>query len=357
MGEIVLESLGKKFGNVTAVENVDLHIKNGEIISILGPSGCGKTTILRLIAGLETPSTGKIYIDGEPVSSPTGIKPPEKRNLGMVFQNYAIWPHMNVFQNVAYPLKYKEVEKKVQQDRVRQTLSLVGMEGMEKRYPKELSGGQQQRVALARALIMEPTAMLLDEPLSNLDAKLRERMRFEIMELHRKLRLTVVYVTHDQSEAMVLSDRIILMQNKRIAQIGTATGIYREPLSQFVADFVGAANFIESRLVKIEGKNGTVQLEQTEVPVVLPCVVPEPENVPAGTSGLFFVRPEDINLTPPQDSEIVGTVSLSTFFGDFIDYRIDVFGRDLQVKMGPDTDFADGDHVGVVINRGVFIQS
>ncbi|MBP7200933.1 MAG: ABC transporter ATP-binding protein, partial [Mesotoga sp.] len=218
MSKVVLKGLSKSFGEVNVVNNIDLEINDREFLSFLGPSGCGKTTTLRMIAGFDMPTTGEIFI-GERLVSSVDKKifvPPEERNVGMVFQNYAVWPHMDVFKNVAYPLKIKKTGADEMKERVLKVLSMVKLTGMEKRYPHQLSGGQQQRVALARALVMEPDVMLLDEPLSNLDAKLREEMRFEIKDIQRRVGVTIIYVTHDQAEAMAMSDRILLLHNARV---------------------------------------------------------------------------------------------------------------------------------------------
>ena len=238
----------KKFAETAAIDGLDLDIGNGEFISLLGPSGCGKTTTLRLIAGFLRPDAGEIRVDQKVISSPSILIPPERRNMSMIFQTYAIWPHMTVFQNVAYGLKLKklagaEIEKKV--DRM---LRLVHLDMLAGRYPGELSGGQQQRVALARSLVVEPQILLLDEPLSNLDANLREEMRFEIRRLHEEFRITTVYVTHDQAEAMVTSDRIAVMHQGRIVQLGTPEEIFDRPKTRFVAEFIGKTNILRGRL-------------------------------------------------------------------------------------------------------------
>ncbi|MDD4479781.1 MAG: ABC transporter ATP-binding protein, partial [Mesotoga sp.] len=247
MSKVVLKGLSKSFGEVNVVNNIDLEINDREFLSFLGPSGCGKTTTLRMIAGFDMPTTGEIFI-GERLVSSVDKKifvPPEERNVGMVFQNYAVWPHMDVFKNVAYPLKIKKTGADEMKERVLKVLSMVKLTGMEKRYPHQLSGGQQQRVALARALVMEPDVMLLDEPLSNLDAKLREEMRFEIKDIQRRIGVTIIYVTHDQAEAMAMSDRILLLHNARVQQLGTPRDLYERPENQFVADFIGLINFLK----------------------------------------------------------------------------------------------------------------
>ncbi len=252
MASITLTSIEKYFGKNHVIKNMNLEIKDGEFVTLLGPSGCGKTTTLRMIAGFEKPSSGEIRIGDEIVfSNERGINvPPEERNIGMVFQNYAVWPHMTVFENVAYPLKIRKVAKSEIEERVTKMLEIVRLRGFEDRYPYQLSGGQQQRVAFARALVYSPSILLLDEPLSNLDAKLREEMRFEIKDLQKRLGITVVYVTHDQSEAMAMSDRIVVLKDGEIQQIGTPVEIYEHPANEFVADFIGSANFFDVKVEK-----------------------------------------------------------------------------------------------------------
>jgi iron(III) transport system ATP-binding protein len=240
MSEVHFENVSKKFNETFAVNDINLIISHGEFVSFLGPSGCGKTTTLRMIAGLEENTHGKIYFDKEIVSQPQKkiFLPPEKRNVGMVFQSYAVWPHMNVFENVAYPLKLKKMHKQEIEAEVLKILKVVELDGLEKRKSHELSGGQQQRIALARGLVMKPRILLLDEPLSNLDAKLREKMRKDIRRIQREYNLTMVYVTHDQKEAFQMSDRVVVMNKGRIEQIGRPTEILKEPATVFVEDFI-----------------------------------------------------------------------------------------------------------------------
>ena len=245
MSVITIDHVTKSFGDVKVLKEFTEEFKDGEFITFLGPSGCGKTTMLRIIAGFEKPTTGEIRIDGKVVSSKDVFVPPEKRGIGMVFQSYAVWPHMNVFDNVAYPLKIQKVPKAQIKEKVSEILEIVHLSQYANRMPSQLSGGQQQRVALGRALIGEPKLLLLDEPLSNLDAKLRESMRYEIKEIQRKLKITVVYVTHDQVEAMTMSDRVFVINRGVVQQVGSPIEIYRRPKNQFIADFVGKVNFIK----------------------------------------------------------------------------------------------------------------
>ena len=245
MSTVSIKNVTKVYDDETVIDTFNAEIKDGEFITLLGPSGCGKTTLLRMIAGFRKPSTGSISIAGKIVSDDTTFVPPERRGIGMVFQTYAVWPHMNVFDNVAYPLKIQKLKKDEIKKRVDAILEIVHLSQYEKRMPSQLSGGQQQRVALGRALVAEPKLLLLDEPLSNLDAKLRESMRFEIKDIQKKLGITVVYVTHDQVEAMTMSDRVFLINNGVVQQVGSPLEIYRHPVNQFVANFVGKANFLK----------------------------------------------------------------------------------------------------------------
>jgi ABC-type Fe3+/spermidine/putrescine transport system ATPase subunit len=245
MTKLALRGLAKRFGNFAAVDGIDLELEAGEFVSLLGPSGCGKTTTLRMIAGFMDPTAGTISVDGQILSSPAGSVPPERRRMSMIFQSYAIWPNMTVEQNVAFGLELRKLSAAEVKRRVRQVLEVVQMSQLISRYPAELSGGQQQRVALARAIVIEPEVLLLDEPLSNLDANLREEMRFEIRRLHDEFRITTVYVTHDQTEAMVTSDRIAVMNQGRIEQIAKPHALYNKPRTRFVAGFIGRTNIVE----------------------------------------------------------------------------------------------------------------
>ena len=258
MSTVTIKNLTKSFGSSQVLKEFNEVFRDGEFVTLLGPSGCGKTTMLRMIAGFEIPTTGEIWIDDKLVSGGKTFLPPEKRDIGMVFQSYAVWPHMNVFDNVAYPLQIKHVKREEIRTRVDKILETVHLSRYADRLPNQLSGGQQQRIALARALVAEPNLLLLDEPLSNLDAKLRESMRFEIKDITKSLGISVVYVTHDQTEAMAMSDRIFLINNGIVQQSGTPDEIYNHPANQFVADFLGKVDFFKG-----VAENGTIHLSDS----------------------------------------------------------------------------------------------
>ena len=308
MAGVRLLTLTKRYGeNVAAVRDLTLEIRHGELLSLLGPSGCGKTTTLRLIAGFLAPDAGEIWLGDRRLSSAGETVPPERRGMSMLFQSYAVWPHKTVAENVTYGLKFRAVPRAEWPARLRQALALVRLEGYADRYPGELSGGQQQRVALARALIVEPTILLLDEPLSNLDAHLREEMRFEIRRVHEAFQITTVYVTHDQAEAMVTSDRIAVMNAGRIEQIGTPVEIYERPATAFVAGFIGRTNLLQGRV----GADGRVACEGGLE--LLAAAGPEH---PAGTAVSVSIRPHTIALAPapPRGAGHPGERARSTSF-------------------------------------------
>ena len=319
MSEVRIEHVFKRFGSVTAVNDFNLVVKDGEFVSILGPSGCGKTTTLRMIAGFERATEGEIYIGEQCVSS--SIKgyfaPPEKRDIGMVFQSYAVWPHMTVAENVGYPLKIQKVDKTERERRVQEMLELVHLGEYGKRYPNQLSGGQQQRVALARALVAEPGLLLLDEPLSNLDAKLRESMRFEILEIQKKTGITVVYVTHDQGEAMAMSDRVVVMSMGVVQQIGAPHEIYTQPANKMVADFIGLVNFMEG-----EAKGDRVFLKGSNISF--------PNTSKVTGEATIAVRPENITMSL-DGGQIEGQLTHRFYLGDAVDYRVKVGDHDVRV--------------------------
>ncbi len=346
MPQLRLEGVTKRFGSVVAVDDVNLGIEHGEVMSILGPSGCGKTTTLRLIAGFLKPDKGRILMGGSDVTD----LPPEKRNVGMVFQNYALWPHMTVYDNIAFGLKIRKMPKEEIRRKVREVLELVRLEGFESRYPPQLSGGQQQRVALARALALEPQVLLMDEPLSNLDAKLREEMRFEVRELQKKLSITTVYVTHDQAEALAISDRIAIMNKGKIVQVGSPSEIYDNPANQFVASFIGISNFIEGELEAVEGGYGVVRLESgSRVTCRLSSRLLE-EGKPSGRV-LIVVRPENIELAG-RDSENVLEVRVTRkiYLGNVVDYRVDLDGAELRLLLPPEKSLGLGERVRISLN-------
>ena len=295
-----------------AVRDVSLTIEPGSFVTLLGPSGCGKTTTLRMIAGFESPDEGEIYLGGEPINALT----PNKRDTAMVFQSYALFPHYNVYDNVAYGLKLRKVSKAEQDERVRNILRLVEMEGMEARMTNQLSGGQQQRVALARALVVEPGVLLFDEPLSNLDAKLRVSMRTEIRRIQQALGITAIYVTHDQSEAMSISDRIIIMHQGVVAQSGEPMEIYYRPNSQFVADFIGEANFLKGRTSGMAGDACKVEIAGRE------ALVKTEKPVAAGQDCVVVLRPEAIRIA--DEGLLPCKVVLSCFMGSYQNYHVRV---------------------------------
>lgn len=349
MIKVRLEGLTKKFGAVVAVKDFSVKVEDNEFISFLGPSGCGKTTSLRLVAGFEHPDEGEIFIGDELVSSvPKRVfLPPEQRNIGMVFQNYAVWPHMTVFDNVAYPLKIAKRRKPEIKDKVEYVLSLVQLAGFAKRYPHQLSGGQQQRVALARALVMEPEVMLLDEPLSNLDAKLREEMRFEIKDLQRKVGITIIYVTHDQAEAMAMSDRIVVMNQGLICQIDPPQKVYEQPEDRFVADFIGLTNFMNCEILnREEAGKGTVLLLDGTGQHKLRCYIPK--DITA-KKAIISIRPEHIELKRKK-GEIQAEVVRRVYLGSVVDYRVRLGELELRVIRGTENVFNEGEQVSLHID-------
>ncbi len=323
---------------LAAVDGVSFEIPEGRIFTLLGPSGCGKTTTLRCVAGLEKPEKGEIIIGEEVVfaSADRIFVPPNRRSIGMVFQSYAIWPHMTVFENVAFPLTVEKRPKGEIRERVAEVLRIVGLSGLETRPAPRLSGGQQQRVALARALVKRPRVLLLDEPLSNLDAKLREEMRFEIRHLQRELRITTLYVTHDQGEALALSDLIAVMRTGKIVAVGRPQEIYNRPTDRFVADFVGLTNLLDGRVTDAGGDALGV-VETVHGPIR--CTVPAALKV--GETVSVSVRPEHIRLlreAPPLEIKgnlLVGSVKVVSFMGEFNDCQIGVGETSFRVRTAP----------------------
>ena len=310
--KLALIGLGKNFGATPAVTDVSLSLRPGEFVSLLGPSGCGKTTTLRMIAGFMKPTTGRIEVNGQVVSSPASVVAPERRGMSMIFQSYAIWPNMTVGQNVAFGLKLRRISAAEVTERVNRILDTVQLRHLRDRYPAELSGGQQQRVALARAIVIEPEVLLLDEPLSNLDANLREEMRGEIRRLHDSFQITTVYVTHDQAEAMVTSDRIVVMNHGRIEQVDDPVSLYRQPRTRFVAGFIGRTNLLDGRRA-----GDRIAFPGFDVPA-------------AGAPGTasFSVRPQAIVLhdAAPADHGgtwwVAGTIEQRAYLGDTWEYVV-----------------------------------
>lgn len=310
MASVTITGVTKSFGNVQVLQEFNQKFEDGEFITLLGPSGCGKTTMLRLIAGFEKPSSGEIYIGDRIVSGKDSFVSPEKREIGMVFQSYAVWPHMNVYNNIAYPLKIKKASKSEIEEKVNKALKIVHLEQYKDRFPSELSGGQQQRVALGRALVAQPEILLLDEPLSNLDAKLREEMRYEIKEITKKLKITVIYVTHDQIEAMTMSDRIVLINKGEIQQIGTPQEIYSRPNNIFVANFVGKVDFIKGKV-----QDGNILLNDSDGQTL-------PNKSDLNGNVIVAIRPENVILS--DDGEIKGKVFSKFYLGDCNDLRVEI---------------------------------
>jgi len=346
MARIQIETLSKQYagGQMAAVQSLSLDIADNRFVTLLGPSGCGKTTTLRLIAGYLRPDTGTIKVDGTLVSSPDGVTPPDKRGMGMVFQNYAVWPHKTVFENVAFGLQIRRLPAAQIRDKVMAMLDLVGLRGFDARLPGQLSGGQQQRVALARSLVVEPGILLLDEPLSNLDAKLRERMRGELKQIQRRTGITFVYVTHDQAEALALSDEIAVMHLGMLQQYGSPRDIYSRPANRVVADFMGQVNFVPARVVD----GGTIAVEGGRL---LPVTVPA--GLATGTTVDLAVRPENIRLAAggANGSSIPGHVAELTFLGNMNEYIVatEKDGR-LRVQTHPAELFGIGDAVSLVLD-------
>ena len=341
MVEIELRNLTKLFGDVVAADHVNLTIEDGEFFTLLGPSGCGKTTTMRLIAGLEFPTEGRVLFDGRDV---TGL-PSFERNTGMVFQNYALWPHLKVFENVAYGLNVRKIPKDQVKERVLDALDQVELEGMEDRFPTQLSGGQQQRVALARVLVINPAVLLLDEPLSNLDAKLRVQMREEIKALQRRLKITTVYVTHDQEEAMSVSDRIAIQNHGRVRQIGSPTEIYNVPQDVFIATFMGRGTLLEGEVTSTEGgvhmRIGNIILQGLD----------STGRIKQGDKAACVIRPENYSIEEPTEPSNVleGEVEWAFFIGPYTEVRLDVDGNKVLVDVPPGVETPVGGRLKVYI--------
>jgi ABC-type Fe3+/spermidine/putrescine transport system ATPase subunit len=352
---VAVSGLVKRFGPVVAVNDVSFEVAENEFFSLLGPSGCGKTTTLRCVAGLETANAGTIEIGGRTVYSSAERMdvPPNERGIGMVFQSYAVWPHMSVFDNIAYPLKVRQMPRAQIAERVGRVLRILGMEGLDRRRPSQLSGGQQQRVALGRALTLEPSVLLLDEPLSNLDAKLREQMRAELKLIQRESGLPILYVTHDQVEALAMSDRIAVMCAGRVHQLAPPEEIYRRPATAFVLDFIGSVNYLPCRIVGIADDavtlrwagEGTIELGR-------------PSYVPPGPEALLAMRPEDLRLGALDGSGTLrGEVILRSFYGAGFEYRVRVGASELRITTAKDAALPEGAVVGVTVTAGLLLEA
>jgi iron(III) transport system ATP-binding protein len=346
MSYVRLRHVTKRFGGVTAVNDLTVDIEKGECFSMIGPSGCGKTTTLRMVAGFEDLDEGEIVVGDRLFSSSAKrfYLPSEKRDFGMVFQAFAVWPHLNVFENIAFPLKARHLPKAEIAERTRRAATYTGLEKLEKAYPDQLSGGQKQRIALARAIAINPTVMLLDEPLSNLDPKLREEMRFEIKDLQRRFGFTIIYVTHDQAEAMALSDRIMVMSPGKVEQVDTPLNIYNRPANRFVFSFTGASNMLPACVsdggIYIEGALSAGRVAE-EIP-------------PSVTSRRFTLacRPREIDLSA--QGPVTGVVKRKTYLGDMIDYRVGVGPVDVRVETGRRKGFFNEGDTCVLTFRRIF---
>jgi ABC-type Fe3+/spermidine/putrescine transport system ATPase subunit len=347
--KLELHRLSKHFDEVRAVDGIDLRVELAESVVLLGPSGCGKTTTLRAVAGFIRPDGGEIVLDGNVIATEQNMLPPEKRHLGMVFQNYAVWPHRTVFQNVAYGLKIAKRPQQEIKQRVDRALELVKLTGLDERYPGEVSGGQQQRVALARALVTEPSMLLLDEPLSNLDAGLREEMRFELKELQERIGMTTLYVTHDQEEALVLADRIVVMNAGRIEQVAAPNEIYLRPASRFVATFVGINNIVDGRIEDVDASDARVKISQEfGEPFWASAPKDRVGGLSKGAPVAVSVRPEAILVNGANEAAgnppISARIQTSAFLGNRYDLRLDIRGREFRCQV-PRMDFGEDIHV------------
>jgi len=351
MVEIRLENLRKTFGDIVATDMVNMTLKEGELSTLLGPSGCGKTTLLRLVAGFYIPDSGRIFFDDRDVT----LEPPHKRNTGMCFQNYALWPHMTVSENIAYGLKIKRVKgmkytKSAIAKRVDAVLELVRLGGLGGRHIHQLSGGQQQRVALARALAIEPDVLLLDEPLSNLDAKLRVEMREEIIRIQKEMSITTIYVTHDQIEALSISDRVAVMDVGYIQQFDTPRKIYADPQTIFVADFIGRCTFVQGK-VETVGEFIKVRLPDGQSLSGFSTIDDYPFEV--GEDVKCAIRPENLmlNSADSQDNELAGIVTITTYVGTALEVFLDVGGTEAQARLDADIGLKRGDKIKLYASR------
>ena len=350
-GNVLLEfsNVVKRYGETTVVDGITFTVAPGEFFTLLGPSGCGKTTTLRLLAGLETPDAGEITLQGRTLAAPARniLVPIDKRNMGMVFQSYAIWPHLTVFENVAFPLRVRGESRATIRKRVLEALEVVGLTGFEDRGSTELSGGQQQRVALARAIVYTPALLLLDEPLSNLDVKLREQMREELHGLHKRLNLAVVYVTHDQAEALALSDRIAVVNQGKLEQVGSPAEVYEHPHTRFVGDFLGRTIILKGTMHKDAGQS-VVDVEGAGRVMVNGDI-----SFGEGAGVRILSRPEDVSLLPAGElapNQVAGKVEHVAYMGDHLEYTIEAAGRTLLMPASKRDSYAVGAGVRLVFD-------
>jgi putative spermidine/putrescine transport system ATP-binding protein len=353
---VAFEHVQKSYdGETLVVKDLNLNIGQGEFLTMLGPSGSGKTTCLMMLAGFETATHGEIRLDGRPINN----IPPHKRGIGMVFQNYALFPHMTVGENLAFPLEVRKMSKADIAAKVGRALDMVQMGHFAGRRPGQLSGGQQQRIALARALVFEPELVLMDEPLGALDKQLREHMQYEIKHLHEQLGVTVVYVTHDQSEALALSDEIVVFNFGKIIQRGTPQEIYRQPKSQFVADFIGSANFLKGKVKDVQAAEHVATVETHHG--LFRCIFGQ--TVSAGQDVLVSARPEDLTLydRPPGDgfNAMTGKIVHRVFLGEVVDYLVDAGDGEIRIRSKPEAEFQIGQtvHIGVSPQKCVALPS
>ena len=360
-GAVTVEALVKRFGALRAVDGVDFTVAEGEFFTLLGPSGCGKTTTLRCVAGLESADEGRIGIGGAPVfDAAAGLDlAANERTIGMVFQSYAVWPHMSVAENIGYPLKIRGAARAEIDARVEQVLDILEMAGLGARMPSQLSGGQQQRVALGRALAVEPRVLLLDEPLSNLDAKLREQMRAELKSIQRQTGLPILYVTHDQIEALALSDRIAVMANGRIHQLSPPEAVYNRPRTRFVLEFIGSVNYLPCRVAEDLGRTLRLALAEGELELARPVDVPE------GRDLELAIRPEDLAMQAPiagapaagapAARAPVAEVVLRSFLGDGFEYHLKLGGLKLRARTDTSVEVEEGATVGITVRKGLLL--
>jgi ABC-type Fe3+/spermidine/putrescine transport system ATPase subunit len=344
MRAVELQNVSKAFRWVPAVRGIDLAVHEREFLALLGPSGCGKTTTLRMVAGFEAPTAGEIRIRGRTVSGPGAFVPPEARNVGMVFQSHAVWPHMTVEANVGYPLKFRGLPAAERRERTRRMLELVQLRGLEARYPHQLSGGQQQRVALARALNMEPAVLLLDEPLSNLDAQLRKEMRLEIQALQRRLGITILYVTHDQDEALTMADRVAVMGDGVLHQTGSPEEVFEQPADRFVAEFMGCTTFLPC---EVAGAH-RVRLLLGEATPCVPCPL-----IPGVSGrGVLGIRAEDVQLAPDAAEALVGRATFRAYRGGAFEVHVRI--GEHVVPLITTATVAEGESVRLRLARAYF---